>query len=250
MNKSLTSQIPNLLTCLNLLCGCLSVVYVFKGNIPIFSMLVGASLIFDFLDGFTARALKAYSPMGKELDSLADMVTFGFVPGAILYHLFINSVPLVLHQDEIWAQVIGFFPFIVTIFSALRLAKFNVDTRQTNSFIGVPTPAITIFVIGVALIIHNDRFNLSPAILNTYVIAGMCMILSFLLVSEIPMFALKFKNFGWSENKIQYSFLLLCVAALITLQFAGIPLVIILYIILSLVSNLINTELKNISKES
>lgn len=228
----------------------MAVVYVFKGEIPTFAVLVGFSLIFDFLDGFAARALKAYSPMGKELDSLADMVTFGFVPGAIMYHLFVNSVPLVLYQDEIWARAVGFLPFVITVFSALRLAKFNIDTRQTNSFIGVPTPAITIFVVGIALIIQNDRFNLTPTILNTYVIAGISMILSFLLVSEIPMFALKFKNFGWSQNKIQYTFLIFCVVALSFLQFAGIPLVIILYIILSVVNNLINPELKNISKES
>ncbi|MBL0341428.1 MAG: CDP-diacylglycerol--serine O-phosphatidyltransferase [Bacteroidetes bacterium] len=237
MNTSLSRHIPNLLTTMNLLCGCMAVVFIFKGNIPVFSALVGASLVFDFLDGFAARALKAYSPMGKELDSLADMVTFGFVPGAIMYHFFINSVPIVLYQHEAWGQWISFFPFIITIFSALRLAKFNVDSRQTDSFIGVPTPAITIFVIGLALIIHYDLFHLTPALLNTYVIAGFCMILSYLLVSEIPMFALKFKSFDWGKNKIQYIFLALSSISFLFLHFAGIPVVIILYIILSLINN-------------
>lgn len=243
MNSSPLRHLPNFLTCLNLLSGCLAVVFVFKGNIPVFSALVGASLVFDFLDGFTARALKAYSPMGKELDSLADMVTFGLVPGAIMYHLFINSVPLNLYQEELWAQLLGFFPFIITIFSALRLAKFNIDTRQSDSFIGVPTPAITIFVIGIALIINYDRFNMTPALLNTYVIGGMSMILSFLLVSEIPLFALKFKSFSWDKNKVQYIFLILSLASLIFLQFAGIPVVIILYLILSLLTNLKKSQL-------
>lgn len=209
-----------------------------------FAMLVGASLIFDFLDGFTARALKAYSPMGKELDSLADMVTFGFVPGAVMYHLFTNSVPLVLYQNEIWARAISFLPFIITIFSALRLAKFNIDTRQSDSFIGVPTPANTVLIIGLALVIHDDRFNLTPTILNSYFIAGSCMVLSYLLVAEIPMFALKFKSFAWAPNKVQYLFLILSLLSIIFLQFAGIPLVIILYIILSLVQNQINPTSK------
>lgn len=243
MNNSPLRHLPNFLTCLNLLSGCLAVVFVFKGNIPVFSILVGASLVFDFLDGFTARALKAYSPMGKELDSLADMVAFGLVPGATMYHLFINSVPLNLYQEELWAQLLGFFPFIITIFSALRLAKFNIDTRQSDSFIGVPTPAITIFVIGIALIINYDRFNMTPALLNTYVIGGMSMILSFLLVSEIPLFALKFKSFSWDKNKVQYIFLILSLASLIFLQFAGIPVVIILYLILSLLTNLKKSQL-------
>ena len=243
MNNSPLRHLPNFLTCMNLLSGCLAVVFVFKGNIPVFSILVGVSLVFDFLDGFTARALKAYSPMGKELDSLADMVTFGLVPGAIMYHLFINSVPLNLYQEELWAQLLGFFPFIITIFSALRLAKFNIDTRQSDSFIGVPTPAITIFVIGIALIINYDRFNMTPALLNTYVIGGMSMILSFLLVSEIPLFALKFKSFSWDKNKVQYIFLILSLASLIFLQFAGIPVVIILYLILSLLTNLKKSQL-------
>jgi len=232
---------------MNLASGCLAAVYVFQGNIPMFAILVGASLIFDFLDGFTARALKAYSPMGKELDSLADMVTFGFVPGAVMYHLFINSVPLVLYQNEMWAISLSFLPFIITIFSALRLAKFNIDTRQSDSFIGVPTPANTILIIGLALVIDNDRFSLTPTILNSYFIAGLSMVLSYLLVAEIPMFALKFKSFAWGPNKVQYFFLIISLLSIIFLQFAGIPLVIILYIILSLVQNRINPTSKNIN---
>jgi len=227
-------HIPNFLTSLNLLSGCLALVFVFKGDIPVFSLFVGACLILDFLDGFAARALKAYSPMGKELDSLADMIAFGMVPGAILYHLFLISPPLNLANGSTWLQIISYFPFIVTVFSGLRLAKFNTDTRQTTSFLGLPTPAVTIFVTGIALILQYDRFHLTPFLLNSYVIGGISMILSFLLVSEIPLFAMKFRSFNWSQNKPQYMLLMISILLLATLQVAGIPLLVLFYIILSL----------------
>lgn len=228
------NQIPNLLTCMNLLCGCMALVYIFKGEITIFSILIGGSLVFDFLDGFAARALKAHSTIGKELDSLADMVSFGLVPGAIMYHMFLNSVPLVLYREEDYVQILLFFPFIITVFSALRLAIFNTDTRQTNSFIGVPTPAITIFVAGLALTLEYDRFNLSPSILNSYVIAGLSMVLSYLLVSDLKLIALKFKSFGWKENQAQYQLIALSILSIVMLGVTGIPFIILLYIILSL----------------
>jgi len=237
MNNSISRHLPNFITCLNLASGCLALVYVFKGEITIFALLVLASLLFDFLDGFVARALNAWSPMGKELDSLADMITFGLVPGAVMYHLLINSFPLVNFMTEDWAKIAGFFPFIITVFSALRLAKFNIDTRQNDSFLGMPTPAVTIFVVGLALIFGNDRFNLTPILLNSYVIAGISMILSFLLVSEIPLFALKFKSFGWSANKAQYLLIAISAGTIIMFQFVAIPLLIIFYLILSLLNN-------------
>lgn len=235
MKSSFTQHIPNLLTCLNLICGCAAAVFVFRGEIPVFSVLIACSLIFDFLDGFAARAFKAYSPMGKELDSLADMVTFGFVPGAIMHHLFLASVPAVLHTHEMWVRILSFLPFIITVFSALRLAKFNIDTRQTNSFIGLPTPACTIFVTGFALVLQYDRFDLTPTLLNTYIIVGLSLILSYLLVAELPLFALKFKSFSWNENKAPYTLIILSAIALVTLQFLAIPLIIVLYLLLSLI---------------
>jgi len=230
-------HIPNFITSLNLLSGCLALVFVFKGDIPVFSLFVGVCLVLDFLDGFAARMLKAHSPMGKELDSLADMVAFGIVPGAILYHLFLISPPLNLVNGSFWIPVVSYFPFIVTVFSGLRLAKFNIDTRQTTSFLGLPTPAVTIFVTGLALILQYDRFNLTPFLLNSFVIGGIAMILSFLLVSEIPLFAMKFRSFDWPQNKSQYLMLMISIVLLITLQFAGIPLLVLFYIILSLLNN-------------
>ncbi len=235
--QGFTRHIPNLLTCMNLACGCLAVVFIFRGEIPVFAALTAASLLFDFLDGFFARMLKAYSPMGKELDSLADMVSFGLVPGAIMHHLFMESVPLNLSMDEPIGRALSFFPFIITIFSALRLAKFNIDTRQTNSFIGLPTPAATIFVTGLALILYNDPLHLTPTLLNSFIIAGICMILSWLLVAELPLIALKFKSFGWKENSYQYTLIFLSVASVVMFKTAGIPVIIILYIILSVVAN-------------
>jgi CDP-diacylglycerol--serine O-phosphatidyltransferase len=131
--------------------------------------------------------------------------------------------------------MLSYLPFIITVFSALRLAKFNIDTRQTNSFIGLPTPACTIFVTGFALVLEFDRFDLTPTLLNTYIITGLSLILSYLLVAEIPLFALKFKNFNWSENKAQYTLILVSVVSILTLQFLAIPLIIVLYLILSLI---------------
>lgn len=236
--QGFTRHIPNLLTCLNLICGCLAVVYVFRGEIPVFAALTAASLVFDFLDGFFARMLKAYSPMGKELDSLADMVSFGLVPGAIMHHLFMESVPLNLSLDEPVGKALSFFPFIITVFSALRLAKFNIDTRQTTSFIGLPTPAATIFVTGLALILYNDPMHLTPTLLNSFILAGLSMILSWLLVAELPLIALKFRSFGWKENRYQYALILLSLVSVFLFKTAGIPIIIILYIILSVSANL------------
>ncbi len=236
MNPGKLRHLPNLITCLNLFSGCIALVFIFKGEIKISAAFIGASLVFDFLDGFAARALKANSLIGKELDSLADMVTFGLVPGVFMYNLFLKSVPLVLHLDNDNARILSFFPFIITVFSALRLAKFNIDTRQRDSFLGMPTPAITIFVTGLALIIENDRFHLTPMLLDTYVLGGMSMILCYLLVSEIPLFALKFKSFNFRNNKAQYILLAVGLIMIITLQYLVVPLLIIFYLILSLLN--------------
>ncbi len=237
MASGISRHLPNFLTSLNLFSGCLAVVFIFKGNIPVFSILVGASLLFDFLDGFAARMLKANSSIGKELDSLADMVAFGVVPGAILYHLFIISPPFSLAGETTWYWFAGYFPFVVTIFSALRLAKFNTDPRQIVSFLGMPTPAVTIFVTGLALNVQYDRFHITPYLLNSYVIGGISMILSFLLVSEIPLFAMKFRSFDWNRNKLQYLMLLISIILIVFLQIAAIPLLIVFYLILSLINN-------------
>jgi CDP-diacylglycerol--serine O-phosphatidyltransferase len=222
------NHLPNAVTCLNLFAGCLALCNVFAGHLETAAYLVGLAAAFDFADGLLARALHASSPIGKDLDSLADMVSFGVVPGAILYHLLGQSTA----GMPTW---LPYAAFIVTVFSALRLAKFNNDTRQTDSFIGLPTPACTLVVASLPLILAHDTFNLTSAILNPWVLLGLTLLLSGLLVAEIPLFALMFKNLSWSDNSLRFVFLLLAVALLLVLGAAAIPLIVLLYVLLSVV---------------
>jgi CDP-diacylglycerol--serine O-phosphatidyltransferase len=222
-------NIPNLLTLCNLLCGCIAIVFAFEGNLVWSAYLVGIACIFDFLDGMVARLLKAHSEIGKELDSLADMVSFGVLPGIIVYKLLVEFNG---------GGSIYFIAFLIPAFSAIRLAIFNLDTRQTDSFIGVPTPANTILIASLPLIL---QFNPSYAsfISNQYFLMGLTLIMSFLLVAPLPLIALKFKNFSWADNKVRYIFLALALVFLIAFQFVGIPLIIILYIVLSVINNIL-----------
>ena len=226
--------IPNSITCLNLFCGCLAIYFSFSNNLVYAAYLVGLAALFDFLDGMLARVLKAYSEIGKQLDSLADMVSFGVVPGVMMFHLIAGSISGQTTYLGLPATVFPFLGFIITIFSALRLAKFNIDTRQTTSFIGMPTPACSIFVSSLPLILSNDSFNASSIILNPGVLAGLTLLLSYLLVAEIPLFALKFKNLSWKDNSIRFIFVLIAAALGIALNFTAIPFIIALYILLSI----------------
>jgi len=234
MKRGLQAHLPNFITCLNLVSGSLGIVFLLHGSIDFCAITIVASLLFDFLDGFIARLLNAQSPIGKQLDSLADMVTFGLLPGLIMQHLFQNSYPFMMVENSLKKEMISAFPLIITVFSALRLAKFNLDTRQNDGFIGLPTPASTIFIAGLALALEHDRFALTPVLNNTWILAGISLLLCWLLVSELPMIALKFKKFGLHDNLKQY---LLIVSALLLVLFlgvTGVPLVIVLYITLSL----------------
>ena len=221
--------IPNALTCANLLCGCVGIVEVFHNNMLLSAGLIGLAAVFDFLDGFAARLLRVSSPIGKELDSLADMVTFGLLPSVIIYQLLLRSVP---GLDDLWIPNLA---FALAVFSALRLAKFNVDPRQSDSFIGVPTPANALLVGSLPFILrfHGDAWE--PVIVNTTNLLLFTAVMSYLLVAELPLFALKFKSFGWAGNEVRYLFLLLSLLLLGWLGVLGVPLVIGLYIFLSLV---------------
>lgn len=159
-------NIPNVFTCLNLLCGCIAIVSTFHFNYPMLASMVVLAAMFDFMDGLIARSLNAYSEMGKQLDSLADMVTFGVVPGIILYNMMINRSPDSPFANSILFEILKYFPFIVTVFAAYRLAKFNNDQRQANTFIGLPTPAMGILVTSFPLIIKYDQWNLAPVLSN------------------------------------------------------------------------------------
>jgi|SRR6476469_4436115 len=232
-------NLPNAVTCLNLLCGCLALTFVFRGELATGAYFVGAAAVFDFFDGLLARALRVSSAIGKDLDSLADMVSFGVVPGAILFHLLVRAARMADISVTDGAEPTGFWywlayaGFIVTIFSALRLAKFNNDTRQTTSFIGLPTPACTLVVASLPLILANDRFAISGIILNPWVLLGLTIVLSGLLVAELPLFALKFKSLRWGDNRRRFIFLLLAAGLLLALGATAVPLVVLLYVLLS-----------------
>jgi CDP-diacylglycerol--serine O-phosphatidyltransferase len=231
-------HVPNIFTCLNLFSGCIAVVMIFRGRLETASFLVIGAVIFDFFDGLSARMLKAHSPIGKELDSLADVISFGLVPGAIMYSLFKQSNPALIYANENFLRVFQFFPFIVTVFSALRLAKFNVDVRQAESFIGLPTPANTMVIISFPLILNHDQFHLTGLILNPYFLVITSVVLSYLLVAEIPLFALKFKSFAWKNNKNQYVLLIAFIILFVLFNYVAIPLVIFLYLLLSIFNNM------------
>lgn len=230
-------QIPNFLTCLNLFCGCIAVVMIFRNHLEWAAYLVFIAALFDLFDGMAARMLNVSSPMGKELDSLADVISFGLVPGAILFKLLQVNVGMV-SGSEMLSRGLQFFPFVVTAFSALRLAKFNLDTRQSDSFIGLPTPANTLLIVSLPLILGNDQFGLSGIILNPYFLLTLSLVQSYFLVAEIPLIALKFKNFTWKDNSYQFILIIASAILLVVLQFAALPLIIFLYVFLSLVKNM------------
>jgi CDP-diacylglycerol--serine O-phosphatidyltransferase len=237
--------IPNIMTLGNLLCGCLGIVFTFEGNLLWASYLIFIAGILDFLDGFVARLLNQHSEIGKQLDSLADMVTFGVLPSFIIAKLIQisttkNTVLSDLLPTNLLSQIhlptLAYAAFILALFSCLRLAKFNIDTRQSDSFIGVPTPANAFVVAAFPLILEfNPEFKY--IILNSTTLIAYTLIMSYLLISEIPLFALKFKSFSWVSNQIKYIFLILSVILLVALQFVAIPLIIFLYIILSVINN-------------
>jgi CDP-diacylglycerol---serine O-phosphatidyltransferase len=225
-------NIPNALTCGNLLCGCVGVVEAFHNNLLLSCGLIGVALIFDFFDGFSARLLKVSSPIGKDLDSLADMVTFGLLPSIIVYQMLMDSIPDLM---GIWK---AYPAFIIAIFSAIRLAKFNNDPRQTDSFIGVPTPANAMLIASLPIIV-NTHENWKPLIINTNNLLILSIVMSYLLVMEMPLLALKFKSFGWKGNEFRFIFIGLTVLLLILLKIVAIPVILVLYVLISIVSNYI-----------
>lgn len=239
-------HIPNTITLGNLFCGCLALISAFEGDLVWAAYFVGMSLVLDFFDGFTARMLKVSSAIGKDLDSLADMVTFGVVPGIVMFKLLQGNLNSAFVIDSGWNTTmyplsgVSYFGLIITIFSGIRLAKFNNDTRQSDSFIGLPTPANTMVICSLPLILHfqPELIVITSLINNIWFLCILSLIMSLLLVAEIPLFALKFKNFSWSSNKLVYLFLTVSVILMIALKFLAVPLIILLYILLSIVNNI------------
>jgi CDP-diacylglycerol---serine O-phosphatidyltransferase len=214
-------HLPNFLTCCNLLCGCLGIVFLLEDRGVAAAYFVWAACIFDFFDGFVARMLKVASPIGKELDSLADVVSFGLLPAMVMYKLIAASTA---------SDALPYLGFMIAVFSALRLAIFNVDETQRDSFKGLNTPANSLFITSLPLI----QPQVSTWLYQPWVLIAITAIFSFLMVSRIEIFALKFKNFKWAENRIRFTFLILSVLLLAILQILAIPLIIILYVVLSL----------------
>jgi CDP-diacylglycerol--serine O-phosphatidyltransferase len=238
-------NIPNFITCLNVVSGSLAVLFALKGLLTISVILIIAAAVFDFFDGMAARWLKAYSPMGKELDSLADMISFGLAPGALMmvmmqYALFGMNVQAESFAGlSLWELVCISSSLLIPVFSALRLAKFNIDTRQTESFIGLPTPANALFIAALALITeHGKRDMLDAFILQPIVLLVITISMSLLLVSELPMFSLKLKNLSWKDNKVRFTFIALSIALILAFNIYGIAATIISFILISVLLKL------------
>ena len=219
-------HIPNTITCLNLISGCIATYWAFQGDYHMALTFIIVGAVFDFFDGMTARLLHVSSPIGKELDSLADDITFGFAPSAIVFS-FLS--PLTSHLSPL----LPYLAFVMAAFSALRLAKFNLDERQALGFIGLPTPANALFWGSLIVGLGNTLATL-PYV--PWLILAGTFISCYLLVSEIPMFALKFKTWGWQGNQVKYLFLLSCIPLLLLLGISGLAAIIAWYIILSVVT--------------
>lgn len=221
-------HIPNSITCCNLISGCIATGFAFAGNIKVALLLIIIGAVFDFFDGMLARLLNVSSPIGKELDSLADVITFGLAPSTIIFsQLHVMSYPTFL---EPLRNYLPYAAFIMAAFSALRLAKFNLDERQALGFIGLPTPANALFW-GSLLVGVGEKLETRPWALY-FILAGV-LISSWLLVSEIPMFALKFKHWSFKGNEVKYLFLITCCPLVVIFGISSFAIIIAWYVILS-----------------
>lgn len=240
---ALKKHIPNFITLLNLASGLVALVYAFNNNWQMAFFWVCMGIFFDFWDGFFARTLKVSSPIGLQLDSLADMVTSGVVPGMAIFQMLAGiaemQAELNLESDNFYLGLLPYAGFVITLGSAYRLAKFNVDTRQTDSFIGLPTPANALFIMSLPVIqAYSDGEGVLFELLsNPYVLVAISFISAFMLNSNIPLFSLKLKYLNWETNKVQFSFLIISILLLFFLAYLAIPLIIILYVLISVLTN-------------
>ncbi|TNJ45745.1 CDP-alcohol phosphatidyltransferase family protein [Tamlana fucoidanivorans] len=238
-------HIPNAITLLNLFCGSIAVIFTVNNNLLTAAIFVFLGIFFDFFDGFAARKLKVQSELGLQLDSLADVVTSGLVPGLVMYKLLVLSLDrVVLNSSNGWsgngfsgitpASLLPLFGLFITLASAYRLAKFNIDDEQQTYFKGLPTPANALLILSLPLILEfQDNDVINAVILNKWFLIAVTILSCYLLNSKIKLFALKFKDFSFKANAIRYIFLILSLVMLIVLQFAAVPFIIVLYILLS-----------------
>jgi CDP-diacylglycerol--serine O-phosphatidyltransferase len=234
-------HIPNFITSLNLACGFIAIIFILNGDISTASWLILAAMIFDFLDGFAARALKAYSAMGKELDSLADVVSFGVAPGLLIYHLLYlsntNDVGSMFYINGGTSLFLMLVPAFMPVCAALRLAKFNIDTTQTTSFKGLPTPANALAVISFVLTgAYSHSTLISSFLTSPIALIGLSLTLSILMVTRLPLLALKFKDLKLKGNEGRYLLIAVSAAMILIFGIGSIPGIIPVYIIVSLVS--------------
>jgi CDP-diacylglycerol--serine O-phosphatidyltransferase len=247
-------NLANILTLVNLSAGCGALILIFSPASQVGTLSEGlqyvpyltlVSLLADYFDGMAARFTKTQSGIGKELDSLADVVSFGVVPAAVLYTLLTFYFRSVSGHESDWQIMLYSSPaLLVACFSALRLAKFNVDERQAEEFIGLATPASTIFVMGLLLVFLRNDFNLSHILLNPYILFWLVALLCWLLIAEIRMFSFKFKAFGWAGNELRFMFIIASVILLAGFKFAGISLAVVLYVLVSIVMDILPRQSK------
>lgn len=231
-------HIPNSITLLNLFCGCIAITFVVQQQFEMAFYFVCLGIFLDFFDGFFARLFQVASPLGLQLDSLADMVTSGVVPGLTMFYMMLEAFGLQISDPFSGQYALAFLGFLVTLGSCYRLANFNIDTRQTDSFIGLPTPANALFILSLPLVVrHFDSFMLFELLSNYGVLLAISIGSAYILNAEIPLFSLKVKKLTFQDNKLTFIFLAVSLLLLVTLQYLGIPLVILFYIFLSILNN-------------
>ncbi|CAM3565788.1 phosphatidylcholine/phosphatidylserine synthase [Zobellia roscoffensis] len=244
-NDFMKKYIPNLITLLNVFCGCVATVFAASNQLEMAALYVFLGIFFDFFDGLAARVLNVQSELGVQLDSLADMITSGLVPGIVMFQL------LNMANFGSWSEggsaysfmslmdYIPLFGFLITLGSAYRLAKFNIDENQVSSFVGLPTPANALLILSLALILqYHDNDTLNGIILNTWFLVFMTILSTYLLNANIPLFALKFKTWSFKDNAVRYIFIIISAVLLLTLRVLAVPVIIVFYVGASLVSNL------------
>lgn len=228
---TIKKHIPNLITLLNLFCGCIALVFAVDRNYEMAFYFVCLGIFLDFFDGFFARLFQVSSPLGLQLDSLADMVTSGVVPGFVMFTL--------MEDSSNPNHYLSFLGFLIALGSCYRLANFNIDTRQTDSFIGLPTPANALFILSLPLVLqYSDSMIVLEILTNYGVLLGITLLSVYILNAEIPLFSLKIKKFNWKDNALQIVFLFLSLLLLVFFQYLGILLVIVFYVLLSVVNNI------------
>jgi len=244
-------HIPNLITLLNVFCGCVATVFAVLNQLELAAFFVFLGIFFDFFDGLAARALNVKSDLGLQLDSLADVITSGLVPGVVMFQLLGMSMTGGWNAGDsmgggsseyvrsLFRDPLPLLGFLITLSSAYRLAKFNIDENQSDSFIGLPTPANALLILSLPLILlyqNNDYLNM--IILDPWFLIGITLLSTYLLNARIALFALKFENWGFKDNALRYIFIIISLVLLVTLQFMAVPMIIVFYVLASVIANM------------